>query len=144
VQEELQVASRTADEYRDQCKSLNERVESLTCESDRLSKEIKRLEANTEMKSNDYLKLEVSQMSRWFRQNVNVNVLFQAELREMSQTADEYRHKCEISSGENEALGSQVELLSNEIKRLEANSDMKNVECQKLKVNIRFVSISLA
>jgi len=57
------VASRTADEYRDQCKSLNERVEGLTCESDRLSKEIKRLEANTEMKSNDYLKLEVSQMS---------------------------------------------------------------------------------
>ena len=68
------MASGTADEYRDQSKSLNERVESLTCESDRLSKEIKRLEANTEMKSNDYLKLEVSRMIRWFRQNVNVNV----------------------------------------------------------------------
>jgi uncharacterized protein YdcH (DUF465 family) len=65
--------------------------------------------------------------------------LFQAELREMSQTADEYRHKCEISGEENEALGSQVEQLNNEIKRLETNSDMKNVECQKLKVNIRFV-----
>ena len=74
MQEELQVASGTADEYREQCKSLNERVESLTCESDRLSKEIKRLEANTEMKGNDYLKLEVSRMIRWFRQNVNVNV----------------------------------------------------------------------
>ena len=74
MQQELQVASGTADEYRDQSKSLNERVESLTCESDRLSKEIKRLEANTEMKSNDYLKLEVSRMIRWFRQNVNVNV----------------------------------------------------------------------
>ena len=65
--------------------------------------------------------------------------LFQAELREMSQTADEYRDKCKISSQENEALGSRVELLNNEIKRLEANSDMKNVECQKFKVNIPFV-----
>ena len=55
--------------------------------------------------------------------------LFQAELREMSQTADEYRHKCKISSQENEALGSRVELLNNEIKRLETNSDIKNVEC---------------
>ena len=120
---------RTADENRDHCKSLNQRVESLTCESDRLSKEIKRLEANTEMKGNDHLKLEVSRMTRWFRQNVNVNVFlffFQTELREMSQTANEYRHKCKIASQENEALGSQMELLNNEIKRLETNSDIKN------------------
>ena len=47
----------------------------------------------------------------------------------MSQTANEYRHKCKIASQENEALGSQMELLNNEIKRLETNSDIKNVEC---------------
>jgi hypothetical protein len=56
------------------------------------------------------------------------------QLEEMSRTADDYRQKYEISLEGNKNLLAETERLKHEIKRLEANADMKSVEMQKLKV----------
>jgi len=60
LQDELQEISRTADEYREKCKFSSRQNEDLASEADRLSKEIKRLEMNLDVRNNDYEQLKVN------------------------------------------------------------------------------------
>ena len=61
MQDELQEISRTADEYREKCKLSSRQNEDLASEADGLSKEIKRLELNLDVRNNDYEQLKVNQ-----------------------------------------------------------------------------------
>ena len=50
---------RTADEFSHKNRISSEQNENLVAETDRLNKEIKRLEVNIEMKNNEYQQLKV-------------------------------------------------------------------------------------
>ena len=50
---------RTADEFSHKNRISSEQNETLVAETDRLNKEIKRLEVNIEMKNNEYQQLKV-------------------------------------------------------------------------------------